>query len=187
MLAQPLAPLVGATLAAAVVVAGCADEEASPGPDPVSATTVAAAAGSSPLPTPDAAALRDELLDLAARTDVDGELSAGTAIISRWLAEHPGLQLSLFDDQPATEEVVSSSTAFLIASPDSPVPEVAGEQHFAFAVLDTSGRCAGGIAVIPGEADGSVADDGRPTEFAPVATPASDCSAAATSALYGAR
>lgn len=118
----------------------------------------------SPLPTDDPAALRDELLELAVEAPF-GQTGSGPdfTIIEAWLAVHADLARTLFDDQLADATTISSSSAFLMEDLRAP-----GEQAFAWAVLGTDGDCAGAVAVIPGNPDGSVSDSGLPTIFAPV-------------------
>ncbi len=117
----------------------------------------------SPLPTDDAAAVRDELLTLAAGASFGTGRAADMTIIEAWLAEYPAIERTLFDDQPSTATTLSSSSAFLIEDVTAP-----GDQAFAWAVLGTDGTCAGAVAVIAGTADGSVSDADVPTVFAPV-------------------
>lgn len=126
----------------------------------------------SPLPTTDAAAVRDELLELAAAAPF-GQTGSGPdfTIVTAWLEVHPGLARTLFDDQPADPATISSSSAFLMEDLRAP-----GDQAFAWAVADLDGECAAAVALIPGNPDGSVSDSGRPTVFAPVDDPAT-CSA----------
>ncbi len=129
-------------------------------------------AAGTPLPTDDAAAVRDELLALAAAAPF-GQTGSGPdfTIVTAWLEVHPGLARTLFDDQPADPATISSSSAFLMEDLRAP-----GDQAFAWAVADLDGECAAAVALIPGNPDGSVSDSGRPTVFAPVDDPAT-CSA----------
>lgn len=63
----------------------------------------------------------------------------------------------------ATPDTVSSSDTFLISGSGT-----AGnyDQLYAFAVADTSGKCAGGAAVIPGDnASRKVSNEKVPTVF----------------------
>lgn len=134
--------------------------------------------GATPLPATDAAAVRDELLALAENAPFGTGWGPDTTIVTAWLEVFPGMGRSLFDDQPATDTSISSSSAFLMEDVTAP-----GDQAFAWAVLDSSGRCAGAVAVIPGNADGSVSDSGLPTVFAPVDDLASCTARAAIEAL----
>ena len=142
--------------ASLVGLSACGSEAATeltvePTPPPVTAGPLPAG---SLLPTGDAGSARDELLQLAAAAD---PLAAGgypdTAILSAWLEAVPALQLTVFPDVPANEQTVSASSAFLI----SQEPGV-GDQLWGFAVADTDGGCAGAVAVIDGNPDGSVSD-----------------------------
>lgn len=132
----------------------------------------------SPLPTADADAVRDELIELAEDAPFGTGSGPDFTIIESWLAEYPALERSLFDDQPATATSISASSAFLMEDVTAP-----GEQAFAWAVLGADGTCAGAVAVIPGNPDGSVSDSGLPTVFAPVDDLASCTARAAIEAL----
>ncbi len=115
-----------------------------------------------PLPADDAVVVRDQLLALAGAADF-GAGHPDTAMIQSWLTAYPDLQLTIFDDQPAGPSTVSSSSTFLLTEVTS-----AYDQAFGFAVADRSGRCAGGVIVIPGTDDAAATTGSAPSIFTPV-------------------
>ena len=118
------------------------------------------------LPIADAAAFRDRLLELAreARPASQASWANAEAIRNSWQKQYPNLKFTLFYSMAADPQTVSASDAFLISG-------VSGnfDQLYAFAVADTSGKCAGGAAVIPGDsARRKVSDEKTPTAFVPI-------------------
>jgi hypothetical protein len=131
---------------------------------PTQATSTPAAGATDSLPITDAAAFRDRLLELAKNASFDSQKKASDnayAIREAWERQFPNLKFGVFYSMPADANTVSSSDYFLISG-------VSGnfDQLYAFAVADTSGKCAGGAAVIPGDnANSKVSDEKVPTVF----------------------
>jgi hypothetical protein len=156
-------------------------------PKPAQATPVAPASGAvDSLPIADAAAFRDRLLELARSVKFDSQASASTnatAIRAAWERQYPSLKFSIFYSMPADASTVSSSDTFLISGADE-----AGrfDQLYAFAVVDTKGKCAGGAAVIPGDdTKRKVSDEKAPTVFKPIdMSSAKSCTGEAASDNY---
>lgn len=137
--------------------------QATPVPATPTATTPVAA-GADALPVTDAAAFRDRLLALAQGVKFAGQASAvanAEAIRAAWQQQYPTLKFSLFYSLVAAPDTVSSSDTFLTTGMSGNY-----DQLYAFAVVDMSGRCAGGAAVIPGDnANRKVSNATAPTVF----------------------
>lgn len=132
---------------------------ASSAPSASSAPIVSVPGLSTPLPALSAVGLRDELLDLAESADFAGGYP-DTAILTSWLDTYPDLALTVFPDIAADASIVSASSAFLISSEAG-----VGDQLWGFAVADRAGECAGAVAVIDGNPDGSVRDADQPSSW----------------------
>lgn len=159
--------------AGTIALSGCS----SPDRGPVARSSQDMSSGASIVPTDtvvdttatpasevDARTLRDDLLRLAASAPFGRSgWAADTTIVETWLETYPTLQRTLLDDQLVDPATVSSSSAFLIDDTTG-----AGDQSFAWAVVDAGGTCAGAVVIIPGEPDGSVSDADVPTRFVPV-------------------
>jgi hypothetical protein len=128
----------------------------------VAVDSTAPQVAASPLPTANAAATRDELLLLAASTGF-GDAFPDSAMVGHWLETYPGLQRTLLDDQPADPTTVSVSPAFLTTPLSSDA-----DQAWGFALVDSNGTCAGGVAVILGGGDPTLPPATVPTQFATV-------------------
>lgn len=151
---------------------------------PMQATTPPpTGAGVDSLPIADAAAFRDRLLEIAgtARPNSQEAWANAEAIRNAWEKQYPNLKFAVFYSMPADPNTVSASDAFLISG-------VSGnfDQLYAFAVADTKGNCAGGVAVIPGDtANRKISEEKAPTVFKPVdMSGAKTCSGDAASANY---
>lgn len=135
---------------------------------PATTQTAPSASGASDsLPITDAAAFRDRLLELAKGVTFDTGSSAASnadAIRGAWLRQYPKLKFSLFYSMTADPNTVSASDTFLISGAPGNF-----DQLYAFAVLDTHGKCAGGAAIIPGDNTGRrVSNEKIPTAFKPI-------------------
>lgn len=133
---------------------------------PTQATLAPPSGVDNSLPIADAAAFRDRLLELArsARPESDAAWANAAAIRSAWEKQYPNLKFTVFYSMPANPNTVSASDAFLISG-------VSGnfDQLYAFAVADTKGKCAGGVAVIPGDnANRKISNEKAPTVFQPI-------------------
>jgi hypothetical protein len=136
---------------------------------PVQATPAPVGGGVDSLPIADAAAFRDRLLEIAktARPESQAAWADAEAIRNAWQKQYPNLKFAVFYSMPADPNTVSASDAFLISG-------VSGnfDQLYSFAVADTKGKCAGGVAVIPGDsANRRVSEEKAPTVFKPVDMP----------------
>lgn len=131
-------------------------------------TTQSGTSGSN-LPAADAVAFRDRLLELAKNAKFDPQASTSyknvDAIKQAWQAAYPGLKFTLFKDQAATPDTVSTGDAFLIARKNY-------DQLLAFAVTDTKGTCAAGAAIIPAQSEYKVSEEKVPTQFKTIEMPA---------------
>ena len=120
------------------------------------------------LPVADAAAFRDRLLELAKNAKFDAGASTSykniEAIRRAWQSAYPGLKFTLFKDQAAAPDTISVGDAFLIARANY-------DQLLAFAVTDTKGTCAAGVAVIPAKSEYKVSEEKVPTVFKTIEMP----------------
>ena len=122
----------------------------------------------SSLPVTDAVAFRDRLLELAKGAKFDAQASTSyknvDAIKQAWQTAYPGLKFTLFKDQAAAPDTVSVGDAFLIARKNY-------DQLLAFAVADTKGGCAAGVAAIPAKNEYKVSEEKVPTVFKAIEMP----------------
>ncbi|HEX8000507.1 MAG TPA: hypothetical protein VF528_19145 [Pyrinomonadaceae bacterium] len=151
---------------------------------PTQATATPAAGATDSLPITDAAAFRDRLLELAKNASFNPQKQASDnayAIRQAWEKQYPNLKFGIFYSVAATPDTVSSSDYFLIAG-----GEGGFDQIYAFAVADTNGKCAGGVAVIPGDkANNKTSESKVPTVFKPVdMTNAKSCTGEAANEKY---
>ena len=164
-------------LLAAFVIAGCnkgASVVNQPGESKnatsSSAATESTKSGSSDssLPVTDAVAFRDRLLELARNAKFDAQASTSyknvEAIRQAWQNAYPGLKFTLFKDQAAAPDTVSVGDAFLIARANY-------DQLLAFAVAETKGGCAAGVAAIPAKSEYKVSEEKVPTVFKAIEMP----------------
>jgi hypothetical protein len=138
---------------------------------PTQATATPAAGATDSLPITDAAAFRDRLLELAKNANFNPQKQASDnayAIRQAWEKQFPNLKFGIFYSVAATPDTVSSSDYFLIAG------------------ADTNGKCAGGVAVIPGDkANNKTSESKVPTVFKPVdMTNAKSCTGEAANEKY---
>lgn len=148
---------------------------------PTPATPASVAADS--LPIADAAAFRDRLLEIArtARPESQAAWANAEAIRNAWEKQYPNLKFAVFYSMPADPNTVSASDAFLISGASGNF-----DQIYAFSVADTKGKCAGGVAVIPGDnANRKVSEEKAPSVFKPVdMSNAKSCTGSAASENY---
>lgn len=150
---------------------------------PVQATPAPVGGAVDSLPITDADAFRDRLLEIArgARPESQAAWANAEAIRNAWEKQYPNLKFSVFYSMPADPNTVSASDAFLISGVSENF-----DQLYAFAVADTKGKCAGGVAVIPGDnANRKISVEKAPTVFKPVdMSSAKTCSGDAASKNY---
>jgi hypothetical protein len=181
-------------LLAAIMSAGCnknasVANQSSEGQNRASTSTPAATeaasssnSSSSNLPVTDAVVFRDRLLELARNAKFDAQASTSyknvEAIRQAWQNAYPGLKFTLFKDQAAAPDTVSVGDAFLIARKNY-------DQLLAFAVTDTNGGCAAGVAVIPAKDEYKVSEEKVPTVFKAIEMPSGkSCSGDAAGENY---
>jgi hypothetical protein len=118
------------------------------------------------------------LLNAVCTAPYDGQESADLIISKQWQMVAPNLQPGLFADMPATPTTIAETGSFLLDYGHTM------DQLFAFAVTDGK-ACAGGVAVIPQEADGKASDTRKPTQFGAVDVPSGQsCDANTVQNIY---
>ena len=197
-------PAILAVAALAVLSAACSKGTATTTPPtsaPTSGATSAPTSGATSAPTSgssgstpagdtsippvtDAAAVRDQLLQMAKEYQFTPD-NKDFDLVYAWQQAFPNMKTGPFDFSDATPDTFSFGMSYTF--PHDSKESHGYDQVMGIAVMDQGGTCAGGAVVIPQAGDFTPAADGAlPTVFVPVdMSNAKKCTAEVAKDTYG--